>query len=136
MEPYVSAGRFVQGRRREGGPEGEGRQQGRLRLPRGQEQPRGHGRTPLRRPDPPDQRQQRRRVRRKQGKSYDSYSIISRDYSLPQFTKLQVHDIFKRAEVNNIVLAVRDRPFERTVTLHKDSTGHLGFQYREVAACM
>ena len=60
-------------------------------------------------------------------------SIVSRDYSLPQFTKLQVHDIFKRAEVNNIVLAVRDRPFERTVTLHKDSTGHLGFQYREVA---
>ena len=46
----------------------------------------------------------------------------------------QVHDIFKKADVNNIVLAVRDRPFERTVTLHKDSTGHLGFQYREVAA--
>ena len=34
--------------------------------------------------------------------------------------------------MNNIVLAVRDRPFERTVTLHKDSTGHLGFQYRVV----
>merc|ERR1719322_2052099 len=47
------------------------------------------------------------------------------------FGENKVHDIFKRAEVNNIVLAVRDRPFERTVTLHKDSTGHLGFQYRD-----
>ena len=23
------------------------------------------------------------------------------------------------------------RPFERTLTLHKDSTGHLGFQFKE-----
>lgn len=25
---------------------------------------------------------------------------------------------------------MRDRPFERTLTLHKDSTGHLGFQFK------
>ena len=24
-----------------------------------------------------------------------------------------------------------DSPFERTLTLHKDSTGHLGFQFKE-----
>ncbi|WP_348243336.1 PDZ domain-containing protein, partial [Salmonella enterica] len=30
-----------------------------------------------------------------------------------------------------IHLAVRDRPFERSVTLHKDSTGHVGFQFRD-----
>ena len=24
-----------------------------------------------------------------------------------------------------------DRPFERTLTLHKDSTGHIGFQFKE-----
>ncbi len=47
------------------------------------------------------------------------------------FGESKVHDIFKKASVNNIVLAVRDRPFERTITLHKDSTGHLGFQYKE-----
>merc|ERR1712088_1297111 len=47
------------------------------------------------------------------------------------FTAEKVHGIFKKAGVNNIVLAVRDRPFERTLTLHKDSTGHIGFQFKE-----
>jgi len=45
------------------------------------------------------------------------------------FSAEKVHGIFKKAGVNNIVLAVRDRPFERTLTLHKDSTGHVGFQF-------
>ena len=27
-------------------------------------------------------------------------------------------------------LVIRDRPFERTITLQKDSTGHVGFQYK------
>ncbi len=31
----------------------------------------------------------------------------------------KVHDILKKAGVNNITMAVRDRPFERTLTLHK-----------------
>lgn len=43
----------------------------------------------------------------------------------------KVHDLLKKASENNIVLAVRDRPFERTITLHKDSTGHVGFQFKE-----
>merc|ERR1712223_1625785 len=47
------------------------------------------------------------------------------------FSAEKVHSIFKKAGVNNIVLAVRDRPFERTLTLHKDSTGHVGFQFKE-----
>lgn len=47
------------------------------------------------------------------------------------YTAEKVHSIFKKAGVNNIVLAVRDRPFERTLTLHKDSTGHVGFQFKE-----
>merc|ERR1719479_45244 len=47
------------------------------------------------------------------------------------FSAEKVHGIFKKAGVNNIVLAVRDRPFERTLTLHKDSTGHIGFQFKE-----
>jgi len=43
----------------------------------------------------------------------------------------KVHKIFREVPVNGIVVAVRDRPFERTVTLHKDSSGHIGFMYRE-----
>jgi len=43
----------------------------------------------------------------------------------------KVHDVLKKAGENNIVFAVRDRPFERTLTLHKDSTGHIGFQFKE-----
>ncbi|KAM3839438.1 syntenin-2 [Vipera latastei] len=33
----------------------------------------------------------------------------------------------KKASPEKIVMVVRDRPFQRTVTMHKDSTGHLGF---------
>ena len=32
-----------------------------------------------------------------------------------------MHDLLKKAAVNNITMAVRDRPFERTLTLHKVS---------------
>merc|ERR1712004_237990 len=42
-----------------------------------------------------------------------------------------VHDLLKKAAVNNITMAVRDRPFERTLTLHKDSSGHIGFQFKD-----
>lgn len=31
----------------------------------------------------------------------------------------KVHDILKKASVNNISMVIRDRPFERTLTLHK-----------------
>lgn len=47
------------------------------------------------------------------------------------YTADKVNSMFKKLGVNNIVLAVRDRPFERTLTLHKDSTGHLGFQFKD-----
>ncbi|XP_066987561.1 LOW QUALITY PROTEIN: syntenin-1-like [Macrobrachium rosenbergii] len=43
----------------------------------------------------------------------------------------KVHAILKKCSSNGIHLAVRDRPFERSVTLHKDSTGHVGFQFRD-----
>ncbi|KAM9121503.1 syntenin-2 [Pangshura tecta] len=33
----------------------------------------------------------------------------------------------KKAAPEKIVVIVRDRPFQRTVTMHKDSTGHVGF---------
>ena len=48
------------------------------------------------------------------------------------FSSDKVHDILKnKTSVNNINMVIRDRPFERTLTLHKDSTGHIGFQFKE-----
>lgn len=47
------------------------------------------------------------------------------------FTVDQVHKMFKKAAVNGISVVVRDRPFERTVTLHKDSGGRVGFQFKK-----
>lgn len=43
----------------------------------------------------------------------------------------QCHGLLKRAPSNGIMMAVRDRPFERTITLHKDSLGHVGFQFKD-----
>ncbi|PKU34049.1 syntenihypothetical protein [Limosa lapponica baueri] len=34
--------------------------------------------------------------------------------------------VLKKASPEKIVMVVRDRPFQRTVTVHKDSTGHVG----------
>lgn len=46
------------------------------------------------------------------------------------FDTNKVHDIIKKASVNDIHLVVRDRPFERVITLHKDSAGHVGFTFK------
>lgn len=40
-----------------------------------------------------------------------------------------VHKLLKKSNANNISVVIRDRPFERTLTLHKDSTGCVGFQF-------
>jgi syntenin-1 len=37
----------------------------------------------------------------------------------------------KNAAPDRITMAVRDRPFERTITLQKDSSGHVGFVFKE-----
>ncbi|KAM8776043.1 syntenin-2 [Rhynchonycteris naso] len=39
----------------------------------------------------------------------------------------KAHRAVKRASAEKIIMIVRDRPFQRTVTLHKDSSGHVGF---------
>lgn len=43
----------------------------------------------------------------------------------------KVHAMIKKSAANGITMAVRDRPFERSITLHKDSTGHIGFQFKD-----
>lgn len=37
----------------------------------------------------------------------------------------------KKASPERIVFAIRDRPFERTITMQKDSTGHIGFVFKD-----
>lgn len=41
----------------------------------------------------------------------------------------KVHKMFKKSAQNDIAIVVRDRPFERTITMHKDSAGRIGFQF-------
>lgn len=37
--------------------------------------------------------------------------------------------MIKKAPSERITFAVRDRPFERTITMQKDSSNHVGFSY-------
>ncbi|XP_007932693.1 syntenin-2 [Orycteropus afer afer] len=39
----------------------------------------------------------------------------------------KAHRVVKKASAEKIVMIIRDRPFQRTVVMHKDSTGHVGF---------
>ncbi|XP_064382643.1 syntenin-1-like [Halichondria panicea] len=39
--------------------------------------------------------------------------------------------LLKTAPANEIKLAVRDRPFERTITMQKDSANHIGFSFKD-----
>ncbi|XP_057358826.1 syntenin-2 isoform X5 [Manis pentadactyla] len=39
----------------------------------------------------------------------------------------KAHRAVKKTSAEKIVMVVRDRPFQRTVTMHKDSMGHVGF---------
>ena len=43
--------------------------------------------------------------------------------NLAGYSSDKVHGILKKVSVNNIVMAVRDRPFERALTLHKVGGG-------------
>uniref|UniRef100_A0A8C0MIS1 Syndecan binding protein 2 n=1 Tax=Canis lupus familiaris TaxID=9615 RepID=A0A8C0MIS1_CANLF len=45
----------------------------------------------------------------------------------------RAHRVLKRASAEKIAMVVRDRPFQRTVTMHKDSTGHVGFVIKKGA---
>eukprot|EP00088_Acartia_fossae_P002997 TRINITY_DN11250_c0_g1_i13.p1 TRINITY_DN11250_c0_g1~~TRINITY_DN11250_c0_g1_i13.p1 ORF type:complete len:307 (+),score=94.99 TRINITY_DN11250_c0_g1_i13:44-964(+) len=47
------------------------------------------------------------------------------------FSSDKAHEVLKKVKGDSISMAVRDRPFERTVTLHKNSTGHIGFVFRD-----
>lgn len=46
------------------------------------------------------------------------------------FSVDDVHKLLKKSSHNNISVIIRDRPFERIVTLHKDSSNCIGFQFK------
>jgi len=46
------------------------------------------------------------------------------------FSVDDVHKLLKKSAHNNISVVIRNRPFERTVTLHKDSSNCVGFQFK------
>ncbi|GLV32863.1 X11Lbeta [Carabus blaptoides fortunei] len=50
--------------------------------------------------------------------------------SIAGYSMDKVHELFRKSPVNGISVVVRDRPFERTITLHKDSTGTVGFDFK------
>ncbi|KAJ6644007.1 Syntenin-1 [Pseudolycoriella hygida] len=45
------------------------------------------------------------------------------------FSMDKIHDLLKKSPKNDISVIVRDRPFERAITLLKDSKGRVGFQF-------
>ncbi|XP_017567927.1 syntenin-1 [Pygocentrus nattereri] len=47
------------------------------------------------------------------------------------WTSDRAHKALKNANPERITIAVRDRPLERTVTLHKDMSGQLGFIFKK-----
>lgn len=46
------------------------------------------------------------------------------------FSVDDVHKLLRKSSHNNISVVIRDRPFERIVTLHKDSSNCIGFQFK------
>lgn len=42
----------------------------------------------------------------------------------------KAHKALKAAVETRIEMVIRDRPFQRTITMHKDSSGHVGFIYK------
>ncbi|XKL67706.1 hypothetical protein PGB90_003197 [Kerria lacca] len=46
------------------------------------------------------------------------------------FSREKVHNLIRKLSINNINLIIRDRPFERTITMQKDNVGRIGFEFK------
>jgi syntenin-1 len=53
------------------------------------------------------------------------------DIPVAGYSMNKVHELIKKASPDELRFAVRDRPFERTVTLHKDQNGLVGFIFNK-----
>lgn len=51
--------------------------------------------------------------------------------TLAGYDKDKVMKLIKKAPAQRIEIALRDRPFERAITMQKDSVGHVGFIYKK-----
>uniref|UniRef100_A0A023GLA4 PDZ domain-containing protein n=1 Tax=Amblyomma triste TaxID=251400 RepID=A0A023GLA4_AMBTT len=65
------------------------------------------------------------------GLRFGDQLLTINDEVLAGYSVDKVHTLIVKANPERIVIAVRDRPFERTVTMHKSSTGHVGFAFRD-----
>ncbi|CAL1679118.1 unnamed protein product [Lasius platythorax] len=64
------------------------------------------------------------------GLRFGDQILTINDVCVAGYSMDQVHKLLRNANTNGIKVVVRDRPFERTVTMHKDSTGYIGFQFK------
>lgn len=53
------------------------------------------------------------------------------DIPVAGYSMKKVHDLIKKASPDELRFAIRDRPFERTITLHKDQNGLVGFIFNK-----
>ena len=53
------------------------------------------------------------------------------DVPVAGYSMHKVHDLIKKASPDELRFAIRDRPFERTITLHKDQNGLVGFIFNK-----
>lgn len=51
--------------------------------------------------------------------------------TLAGYDRSKVMSLIKKTSGERIEFAIRDRPFERTITLQKDSSGHVGFIFKD-----
>ncbi|XP_076285512.1 syntenin-1 [Lasioglossum baleicum] len=64
------------------------------------------------------------------GLRFGDQILTINDVAVAGYTMERVHKMLREANINGIRVVIRDRPFERTVTMHKDSSGNIGFQFK------
>ncbi|XP_076321372.1 LOW QUALITY PROTEIN: syntenin-1-like [Tachypleus tridentatus] len=64
------------------------------------------------------------------GLRFGDQILMINDEVVAGYNMDKVHGLLKKSPPEKITMAVRDRPFERTITVHKDSTGHVGFAFK------
>lgn len=64
------------------------------------------------------------------GLRFGDQILMINDVVVAGFSVDDVHKLLKKANPERITMVVRDRPFERTITVHKDSLGTVGFGFK------
>ncbi|KAG8178886.1 hypothetical protein JTE90_018575 [Oedothorax gibbosus] len=64
------------------------------------------------------------------GLRFGDQILMINDVTVAGFSMDDVHKMIKKADANRITMVIRDRPFERTITVHKDSAGTVGFGFK------